>query len=313
MPPSQADYIYYGGAALPPPPYTCNQTRFMALPCAGDRDRIQKFIERTLNAASSPGRYSTISSYVFLAIVATEASGSATPPFSGYGIMSETDIGFWIPVTDKLDPFSILWYPAYLFVDNWMAVIGGREIWGFPKAWADIKASPRDPRDGIISVSTLALKTLEPNARAEMAEIFRLAPGVAPPPTRNTIAGAGLIAALTDLLDRALFLELIQLMKQLSENSRFTAGSPMIFLKQIRDAASTTAAAYRAVITANATMTALLGPPSLKGEHCLTLNDFASQPIAADLGLAIGDQTLPFAICADIDFTMELARPVRAG
>jgi hypothetical protein len=310
MPPPEADYIYYGGATLPPPPYSCNQTRFMSLPCAGDQDKIQKFVERTLNAASSPGRYSAISSYVFLAIVATGASGSAVPPFSDYGTMSETDIGFWIPVTDAQDPLSLLWYPAYLFVDNWLAVIGGRELWGFPKAWADVKASPGDPRDGIISVSTLAMKALEPSARAEMSEIFRLAPGPAPRSTRSMIAGAGLIAALADLLDRALFLELIQLMERLSENSRFTGGSPMIFLKQIRDAASMTGAAYQAVITANATMTALLGPPSLKGEHCLTLNDFASQPIAADLGLAIGDQTLPFAICADIDFTMGLARPV---
>jgi hypothetical protein len=194
-----------------------------------------------------------------------------------------------------------------------LAVIGGRELRGFPKALADVKASPGDPRDGIISVSTLALKTLEPDTRAEMSEIFRLAPGPAPSPTRNTIAGAGLIAALIELLDRALFVELIELMKRLSEISRFTDGSPMIFLKQIRDAASMTGAAYQAVITANATMTALLGPPSLKGEHCLTLNDFASQPIAADLGLAIGDQTLPFAICADIDFTMGLAQPVSAG
>jgi hypothetical protein len=31
---------------------------------------------------------------------------------------------------------------------------------------------------------------------------------------------------------------------------------------------------------------------------------------SADLGLAIGDQTLPFAICADVDFIMGLARPV---
>jgi hypothetical protein len=87
----------------------------------------------------------------------------------------------------------------------------------------------------------------------------------------------------------------------------------MIFLKQFRDASSTTAAGYRSVVVADSTVTALLGTPSVKGAHCLTLNDFASQPIAADLGLAIGDQTLPFALCAELDFTVGLGVAVPPG
>jgi hypothetical protein len=314
MPTGEADYIYYGGAALPAPPFTCRQARFMSLPCAGDEGAIQNFIDRTLNAATRPGRYRALSKYVFLAIMATDAAGSATAPFSGYGTMAETDIGFWIPVRDSSITASIFWYPAHLFVDNWLAVVGGREIWGFPKALAQIETSPGDPRDGSIAVTTLAVKRLAPDARAAMAEIFRLTPGAPAHPTRAVTGGEGLIGALAGLLGRELWQGLTDLMGLLSRSSRFAGeGSPMIFLKQIRDAGSTTAAAYRSVVTANATVTALVGSPWLKGEHGLTLNDFASQPIAADLGLAIGEQALPFAFCADVDFTMGLAVPVAPG
>jgi len=176
MPADQADYIYYGGAALPAPPFVCDRARFMSLPCAGEAAAIQAFVDRTLNAATTSGRYGILSNYVFLAIMAADAVGSATPPFSDFGTMAEIDAGFWIPVTDTLIASSVFWYPAYLFVDNWLAVVGGREIWGFPKAWAQIDAEPGDPRDGTIAVSTLAMKTLQPGTRAAMAEIFRLTP-----------------------------------------------------------------------------------------------------------------------------------------
>lgn len=312
--PREPDYIYYGGAALPAPPFSCNQARFMSLPCAGDRVAIQNFVDRTLNAATSPARYGILSHYVFLAIMAADSAGSTTPPFSTHGTMAETDIGFWIPVTDAQTPDAIFWYPAYLFVDNWMAVVGGREIWGFPKALATIDVAPGDPRDGAIIVSTLAMQTLAPGSRAGMAEIFRLTPGAAAAPARCLAEGESLVAAMAELLADEMFLDLVALMTRLFRSSRFAdQGSPMIFLKQVRDVSSVTGAGYRSVITANATLTALLAPPSFKGEHSLTLNDFASQPIAGDLGIPLGEQTLPFAICADLNFTMGLGVPVATG
>lgn len=314
MPAGEAEYIYYGGAALPAPPYCCDQALFMSLPCAGDSAAIQNFVDRTLNAATSPGRYRILSKYVFLAIMAAEATGSVTPPFCDQGVMAETDIGFWIPVTDTRRAFSVFWYPAYLFVDNWLAVVGGREVWGFPKALATIGISGGDPRDGAIAVSTLAVKTLQPKARAAVAEIFRLTPGPTVRAGGEPVGEERLAVAIARLLAGELFLELVGVMTRLLEADRAgIPGAPMILLKQVRDAGSATAAGYRSVITADTTITAVLGSPSLKGAHCLTLNDYASQPIAADLGLAVGDQTLPFALCATINFTLGLGTPVAPG
>jgi hypothetical protein len=313
MPAGEADYIYYGGAALPAPPYCCNQSLFMALPCAGDSGAIQNFVDRTLNAATSPGRYQILSKYVFLAIVAAADTGSVTPPFCDQGVMTETDIGFWIPVTDTERAFSVFWYPAYLFVDNWLAVVGGREVWGFPKSWATVAAAQGDPRDGAIAVSTLAVKSYAPNARAAMAEIFRLTPGPSVSPGGNAVEGESLADAIARLLAGELFVELIEVMVRLLTAGAALPGAPMIMLKQVRDVVSPTTASYRSVLTADAAITALHGSPSLKGEHCLTLNDFASQPIAADLGLRIGEQTLPFALCVALDFTMGLGTPVTPG
>jgi hypothetical protein len=309
MPAGAPDYIYYGGAALPAPPYCCNEALFMSLPCAGDRGAIQNFIDRTLNAATSPGRYRALSKYVFLAMMAAADTGSVTPPFSAQGSMAETDIGFWIPVTDTDRPLSVFWYPAYLFVDNWLAVVGGREVWGFPKAWATIETAAA----GTIVVSTLAVKTLAPGARAAMAEIFRLTP-VATLGAGAPVQGETLLSAVTRALAGDLFLDLLEVMAMvLKAGASDLPGAPMILLKQVRDAASTAAVSYRSVITADTTITAVQGSPSLRGEHCLTLNDFASQPIAADLGLPVGEQILPFALCASISFTLGLGTPVAAG
>jgi hypothetical protein len=219
--------------------------------------------------------------------------------------MAENDVGFWIPVQDT-QTATIFWFAAYLYVDYPAAVVGGREVWGFPKIPADVQITPADPSHDPIVVSTLAVRQFAADARFAMAEIFSLTPGASA--TKTLIRSSERLA--TSLRHRPrpdLSDDRFQMMLMLLESADSPLGAPMIFLKQFRDAASASGACYQSVIAANATTTALRGQGFLTGDYVLNLADYASQPIASDLGLMIGNQTSTFGVWFDVDFTMELA------
>jgi hypothetical protein len=310
------DYIFFGGAGVPAAPYVCRGSHCFAFICLGREDAIQDFIDRTLNAAiGTAGRYRNASGpIVYLAILSADAVGSATPPFSAWGTMAETDIGFWLLVSDTAIPGSVYWYPAYLFVDTWMALVGGREVWGFPKALATITA-PNGLTDGPVSVSTLAIREFAPDARAETAEIFRVTPG------RFTLRGVVdslamlrmTVLTMVDHLPR----EIISCVTIVTETfdaaiEAMPVSGPMIFVKQFRDISDTEGTCFKGVVTADATLIGLPHDTRISlSEYRLSLADFASQPIARDLGLAIGDQPLWMILATEVDFVMELGKVVR--
>jgi hypothetical protein len=315
MPAGEPDYLFWGGSSLPGPPYSCSGARLASFCCQGNAASIQDLVERTLNAATSPGRFrSLLGPGVIVNAVAIDAVGSLTPPFSGWGTMSETDVGFWLLVTDTAAPLSAFWFPVYLYVDNWIALAGGREVWGFPKILATIKA-PGGVTAGPISVSTFAMKTLTPGASAATAEIFRITPEAA---VQADAAGAGGVLAMVRALvaKPALPAWATPILTSLAialdtAAGAFSSEGGMIFLKQVRDPGSPTAASYRAVVAARAALSGLpRGFGFLGGGYRLSLADYASQPIASDLGLPLGDQPLFPLFWAEADLIIELGTPI---
>ncbi|MBV9747660.1 MAG: acetoacetate decarboxylase family protein [Acetobacteraceae bacterium] len=318
MPAGEPDYIFWGGASVIAQPYAATGAQLASFACQGDEAAIQDLIERTLNAATSPGRFQTLlGPGVLVAALTADAIGSSTPPFSGWGTISETDIGFWLLVTDTTVPLSAYWFPVYLFVDNWIALVGGREVWGFPKVLATITA-PGGILSGPIQVSTLALKTHNPATQAAPGEIFSITPEA--PMAMKAFRAQGLHGMMLERAEDSALpgwatLLLSRLAAAFAPAPPFAADAAtqgaMIFLKQIRDVSSPTAASYQAVVAAKA---ALIGLPQgiglLGGGYRLSLADEASQPIASDLGLPLGDQPLYPLIWAKMDFTMELGTPV---
>ena len=317
MPSGEPDYIFFGGAGVEAPPYLASGAQLASFACEGDEAAIQDLIERTLNAATSPGRFQTLlGPGVLLAALTADAIGSTTPPFSGWGTISETDVGFWLLVTDTTIPLSYYWFPVYLYVDNWIALVGGREVWGFPKVLATI-AAPDGVSGGPIGVTALALKTLDPGTKAAPGEIFSITPEAPAQAAKTHAGGAGLVGL---LLERAadpalpgwtgpLLASLAAAFDPIASGS--ASQGAMIFLKQFRDMSSPTAASYRSVVTAKAVVSGLpRGFGFLTGGYTLSLADYASQPIAADLGLPLGGQPLFPLIWAEMDFVMELGAPV---
>jgi hypothetical protein len=312
MPSGEPGYIFFGGAGVQAPPYPCRGAQLASFACQGDETAIQGLIERTLNAATSPGRFRTLlGPGVLIAALEADAIGSSTPPFSSWGTISETDVGFWLLVTDSTVALSAYWFPVYLYVDNWMALVGGREVWGFPKALATIEA-PSGVIGGPISVTTLALKTLSPGTRAVPGEIFRITPEPSAHVEESRLEGGPHTMMLERAADPALpkwtapaLANFASAFNPIASESASRTG--MIFLKQVRDPSSPTAVSDRSVVAAKPTLSGLpRGVGVLSGGYRLSLADYASQPISHDLGLKLGDQALFPLVWAKLDFVMGL-------
>jgi hypothetical protein len=289
--PEQPAYAVFGGATIPAPPYLCTDATLWSFVTLGDEAAIKSYLARSLNAITTPNRFiPVLGPLVFVLKIDCGALTSATPPFAGFGTTAETDIGFWLLVADTQNHGIIYWYPAYLFVDNWLALIAGREVWGFPKALCSVTETPEN--GGTISVSTLALKSETPTDKAVEAEIF----SISPIPIQNESLieelGGGLLALIaacaTKIHAPAWAPNLLQDLANLLPTPKFGG---FLLIKQFRDAASPTTACYQSPIAVLPTLNGLPRSGGISGTTCqLTLQTYASQPIAQDLGLQPGPQ-----------------------
>jgi hypothetical protein len=70
---------------------------------------------------------------------------SANPVDQAKGWITEVDIVTWIMVgqmDDKGKLAHIYWYPCHIFVDDAMALINGRELFGYPKYLCEYEIRP---------------------------------------------------------------------------------------------------------------------------------------------------------------------------
>jgi hypothetical protein len=302
---SEINYIYFGGNGIPAPPYKFTDATLWSFLMFGDEARITAFLDRTLNAATKPGRFAPVlGNAVLLLQIRAKSLTSTIAPYDGYGTMAETDIGLWLPVRDTQDKRLYL-YPAYLFVDNWLALAAGREVYGFPKTFAAIDDHPR-----ALVLTTLAVETYAPDAVWQPSALFQLVPRPEQAAPILTGSGVTLTRGATDVLEhqagdpalteqvRATFRRAASLLPDLGG---------FALLRQFRDPTNSAGASERSVV-------AVMPHPGLpqaigtftQSQFAFILNDYASQPIAADLGLTIGTQCCWPIFWADLDFTLPL-------
>jgi hypothetical protein len=285
-------YAYFGGAGLPAAPYSSKGAHLWAFLVKGDKSAIEDFLARSLNAVGGAGRFvPVLGEYVFLLRLDAGTLSSMVPEFARFGGMAEQDIGFWILVRDTVAN-EMYWYPAYLYVDNWLAFAAGREVWGFPKTMAGI-----DMSGDAMRIATLAAKIFAPETMWAEAEIFNVAPLPTEGPLVSDVVD-GLVEGVLGVLGQepGPVLWAAEAVGKLIEMMPHGPGllpgfGGMVFLKQIRDPASSTGTTTQNIV---AMMPGLLGLPTaagrLSGPCTLTLGDYASQPISHDLGLAVGAQ-----------------------
>ena len=305
-------YIERSGEQVYPPPFSALNTGLFAFAVDADRAVLQgRICDRYLNAptrASLGGaqRFVPALSQVFFIFNSIEALRSQAPGWDVRGWFPEQEAAVWVLVAD-LKTERMFWFHPYMLVDNAYALSMGREIYGFPKAlgWFDLPTGPDAPLH--LGVETVAVKDFAlatEGLRAPLFSVRQVAGNDEPPLVagieeidhlmRELVAMAGVdghwfesLGLSARLLDDLLQLRL-----------------PMVFLKQIRDGLDPSRCCYQAIQEVSVKLTRFIAARIYGQTYEVCINDLASHPVRADLGLPAGPVSVRFALWTNFDFTI---------
>ncbi len=325
---TQPRYVERGGEQTYAAPFRQTGTRLRAWPLPADPAALQRLVDRYLVAPTGGAlSYRPMLSSVLLAHAPIAATRSLTAPDAGYGWASETDLAFWVlvgrgrSVDGRWELDQLLWFLPYVWVDVPQTMATGREVYGYPKEVAvmETAASTGDP-SLVVRASTTVLPTHTAGTELVTRPVLEIRlPGAAEDPglftrvRRDVEAFAAAGHALAHLGVEAirhpdLDADVLQLL--LGDLARLEV--PMVFLKQFRDVVDPTAACYQAILESPARVEGLpIGWPLLEPAS-ITLWDYASHPIAGELGLGtpldgVLRCTAPVGVEVHFDFLVELA------
>lgn len=192
------------------------------------------------------------------------------------GQVPEIDYGFWVPLVagrerhGVFEPERVVTFTPYIWVDNGIALIGGRETYGFAKQLATMKRPSAE--GGPLALDTLVLDKWGPTSEVVHRRLIEAEP------MRGSLPSTALSSArLVANADRHGLLRFA---------TSFGRSMTMVFLKQVPDPRDPRRAAYQAVVEAELPITRKLrGHPI--SPHRLTIHRYASHRIVDMLGLAV--------------------------
>jgi uncharacterized protein with NAD-binding domain and iron-sulfur cluster len=303
-------YIYQGGSVMMHSPLQLKQSDMTGFFVRGELGALQKTLDGTVNqVAAGKMRFKVLSPYVMLTFTRVNHADSAVAVDQNKGWISEIDIVTWI-MTGAMDESGklahIYWYPAHIFVDDAMALINGRELFGYPKYLCEYEIPEAGSEPLRCSVSAKGFHPFSPQTRIAMHPLLEVEANVAGPGQKahKPIGSfASLIEEAFELflsipdffdMDAAGWTDVLSLLR----NPRID----QLFLKQFPDSAGIKAV-YQALVAAPAEINRLHSARLLGYEYQCTLHAFDSFPLDKTLGLKLGAQAaiLPFQV--QFDFT----------
>ncbi|OUS29252.1 hypothetical protein A9Q99_09065 [Gammaproteobacteria bacterium 45_16_T64] len=310
-------YIYRGGGMMMHPPFQQQDSQMFGFFVKGDIHKLQAMCDQQLNAvARGKYRFKPLTNYVMVTFTHIGKDFSTAPEDIDKGWGAEIDTSIWVPVGQYIEKDGeevldrIHWITPYIWVDQPMTVLNGREIFGYPKYMAKFQM-PKTPRKAdFFSVDVNAFQTY---SREEEAGFHRLF-DVQREPCNESLLDE-ISDDFTDAIDfaKGIFRGLRELDDVIHPDSDLieqllggllSPRLPQLFLKQFPDGSGNDAV-YQALTTSPAIINGFHGAGILPGDYQLTLQEYASEPIAEDLGLEIGTQSAPLAFWINFDFSIE--------
>lgn len=287
-------YIDYPSVQTLPGPIAFSGVRMSAFPLAADLGTLQALCD-SLIATPSGGRVQfTPLPSVMMAF--TEFPQSVFVNFADRGVATERELSFAIPGlfkrfdgTAPIETGFAMFMP-FLFLDNPVALMTGRENYGFFKQTGQI-GMPDDPGSPGFSADVYGCPTYSPTAQwgqQRLVTLRRVAEALPSPalglPWPDSVTAARNLAAAMQAADDGATLAPAAF-------ADFLTGSlPQIFLKQFRDISDGTRACYQAVTLAGYKVTRLINV-SFEDRYAIDLKALDSTPVAAALGLAPAKET----------------------
>ncbi len=302
-------YIYAGGSPLMHSPLQLRQANMYGFFLKGDLSKLQNTLDETLNrVASGRMNFKALSPYVMTTFTRVSHASSTVPVDRDKGWITEVDIVAWVMVgkmDDKGKLSHIYWYPSHIFVDDCMALINGRELFGYPKYQCEYEIPELGADPLRCTVSARGFQPFSPDTKIAMHPLLEIdAVSTINPhhPVEDFLdflaQAFELLRSVPDFLnmDLAACEEVISLL--------FRPRTDQIFLKQFPDSAGEKAV-YQAIIAAPANVDALHSGALLGYDYKATLHPYASFPLDQTLGLPLGESLviLPFNLYFDFTVT----------
>ena len=276
--------------------------------------KLTECAARNLNAPSQgQARYLPVASLPWVLITFTHIGKlfSKNPPLRDVGWTSETEVAVWLFTPDRTHA-RLRWFTPYAFVDLPLGIMHGREIYGAARdiGWFGFPHDTVFPRDSQepqgLTLDAFGATAFGPDEewhRYRLLSIARTEPTSALAEQWRAFADAsGALSAHVAALWPAAVTSRI-------DNLWHPEGTT-VFLKQLYDAADSSAASYQALVevTTHVPLSGFRGGGLLSGHYTMDLHDSDTHPIARDLGLVIGTQPATFGYWLDFDFELEAGK-----
>lgn len=287
-----AEYVELPGEIVLRQPIALTGATMMCWLLDADLSKLQALCSKAFTTPSGGKvKVEPLLPMVMLVCANIDRGQSTDPVDHAKGGMAERDFGFWVPVTVN---GAIAWYQPYLFIDNEAAFVVGRETYGFRK-YSATTAWPEKDEPSYYFVDTLVIDKFSPTATGGIAQLWSLvAEGV-----RGELLHE--LETVEDLLAHPKLPRWKTLESALRDAIKGQV--PMVFLRQFRDIANASRAAYQSIVSAPCQLTKFSGA-GLARPHSLTIVPVDSHPIVSQLGLTGQTIDTGWGVWCAIDFTM---------
>ncbi len=135
---SEVGTVVFGSQAWVPPPYRCRDIELMAYLAVAGRDELHALCDKVFTRPTNGAvAYAPWGHHVVITFGRIGRLESAAPQFEGEGSTSEAHCGIWVLLRRKKGslgpPFAV--FNPYMWVDNPMSLVAGRDVFGYAKSW----------------------------------------------------------------------------------------------------------------------------------------------------------------------------------
>jgi hypothetical protein len=211
------------------------------------------------------------------------------------GFFSENEISFNAlvargrRVNGRWQAEDLAFYFPYIYVDNPWAIATGREVFGYPKAWSQLKIPPDPKHPAGVRLETFVLPVLAPGSKLELKPLIEIDEYPEDPLSKVVREIKDVTIGIKDYLlgHDGLLADLNQSLLTEVRQSLTEGRIPIVSLKQYRDTYSPDSACYQAIVSAIMRITKHTGGGLLTGRYAVKIHDYASTPIVRELGLKL--------------------------
>jgi uncharacterized protein with NAD-binding domain and iron-sulfur cluster len=257
-------------------------------------DKLRAICDQQLNLPGSPVTYRPLGPFCVLYCSTVDNYPLQNP----LGWVPERDFGIWMPVVagrgrgHTFVPERIATYTPYIWVDNGVALVGGRTVFGFAKQLGAMKL-PRTGERGEFTLDTMVIDKFDPGAMARderLVTVKRRDHGLLGDLRDAWRTGENLVDAFGSKLDLVLAggpelpVPTWDFAKQLI--TKLGSGMRMVFLKQFPDAVDGTRACYQSIVEADLPIVTPVAGGRLEGDWEAEIHRYDSHRLVEKLGLS---------------------------